>query len=72
MGHNANLVRKIKSISPAELVTIGATTGVPIATLMKIRSGETKNPRGATLDAIDQYFHRASTAARVSDTRECA
>lgn len=47
---------KISACSYKELETVSADTGVPYGTLMKIKAGETENPRINTIQPLLNYF----------------
>ena len=49
-------MRKIKESRGYSLAMLSAYTGIPSVTLQKVFSGETKNPRKATLDAIERVL----------------
>lgn len=47
---------KIDSCSYKELETVAVDTGVPYGTLMKIKAGQTDNPRINTIQPLLKYF----------------
>ena len=51
--------QKISACSYKQLETISADTGVPYGTLMKIKAGQTENPRIKTIQPLYDYFQKA-------------
>ncbi|OFZ67941.1 MAG: hypothetical protein A2V79_05475 [Betaproteobacteria bacterium RBG_16_56_24] len=47
---------KIDACSYKELETVSLDTGVPYGTLMKIKAGQTDNPRINTIQPLLKYF----------------
>lgn len=45
-------------MSIQELTALSATTGVPLATIIKLRHGTTRNPRIATVQPLFEHFQR--------------
>lgn len=54
--NTAEVIIAVRSCSEAQLRAIEAATGVPLPTLAKIRYGETKDPRGSTVDKLREHF----------------
>jgi predicted transcriptional regulator len=73
MGMNSNLpsalsVReRLRQLRPAELVRLSDRSGVPHATLMKIRTGQTRNPG---IETVLQFLpHLDSMATEPTTTQ---
>lgn len=52
MDTYADVIDRVKRLSESELRKLNERSGVPLATLIKIRYGVTSDPRGSTLDGI--------------------
>jgi len=42
----------LRRVAPSELAELAASTGVPLPTLVKVRNGQTSNPRIETVRAV--------------------
>lgn len=60
MGTNADVIDRVKRLSESQLRTLNKRSGVPLATLIKIRYGVTSDPRGSTLDGIKDGLLKTS------------
>lgn len=49
---------KLRAEAYRNLPEVARDSGVPESTLKKIRSGEVKDPRVSTVQALYAYFHR--------------
>lgn len=58
----SQVVAKVRDCTEAQLRSIAQATGVPEATLAKIRYGVTNDPRGSTVDALRRYFVQREAA----------
>lgn len=58
----SQVVAKVRDCTEAQLRLIAQATGVPEATLAKIRYGVTNDPRGSTVDALRAYFAQREEA----------
>jgi len=54
------ILKRLENRPQADLVAISEQSGVPFHTLLKIASGETKNPRVRTVEQLQRYFERAA------------
>jgi len=65
---------KIDSCSYKELEGVAADTGVPYGTLMKIKAGQTDNPRINTIQPLLKYFTAQSEKNKpeLADGKESA
>lgn len=55
----SQVIARVRGCTESQLRAISQATGVPEATLAKIRYGVTNDPRGSTVDALRAYFARA-------------
>lgn len=58
----SQVVAKVRGCTESQLREIAQATGVPEATLAKIRYGVTHDPRGSTVDALRAYFSEREAA----------
>lgn len=54
---------RVDALSYKELEGVALETGVPYGTLMKIKAGETENPRINTIQPLLNYFKNINKAA---------
>lgn len=54
---------KLRAESYSNLPVVAKNSGVPESTIKKIRSGEVKDPRISTVQALYAYFHSAGGGA---------
>jgi hypothetical protein len=52
------VLERLKSEPPHELHGISSESGVPFATLRKLRDATTKNPRMQTMQRLAAYYER--------------
>lgn len=52
----STVVFNLRSVKWGQLPQLAHITGVPESTIKKIRSGEVKNPRINTIEALHNYF----------------
>ncbi len=59
----SQVVARVRTCTEAQLRHIAQATGVPEATLAKIRYGVTNDPRGSTVDALRAHFEKVEREA---------
>lgn len=60
--NTSDVIAAIRGCSEAQLREIEQATGVPVATLAKIRYGVTTDPRGSTVDKLRGFFDSRASA----------
>lgn len=50
---------KVSACTYKQLESVAVATGVPYGTLMKIKAGQTENPRIKTIQPLYDYFRKA-------------
>jgi predicted transcriptional regulator len=68
----ADVRAKLASLSQSELEVLAAKCGVPLPTLVKIKYGQTENPRLDTVRAIWPELINAQSAPAVDARQEAA
>ncbi|TEA78664.1 helix-turn-helix domain-containing protein [Allopusillimonas ginsengisoli] len=56
-----SVVAQLRGVKWSSLPQLADDTGVPESTIKKIRSGEVKDPRISTIEALHSYFTARST-----------
>lgn len=59
----ADVAESLKPLSNQQLEWLAVRSGVPYHTLLKIRSGETANPR---IDTVRQFLCHVASAAKTA------
>lgn len=54
----SGVVQQLRRTKWSQLPQLAQAAGVPESTIKKIRSGEVKDPRFSTVQALDGYFRR--------------
>lgn len=63
MNVEGGALRRIKNATEAELREVAKGSGVPLATLQKIKYDVTRDPRYSTVMALVRYFARLDRKA---------
>lgn len=58
-----DLISRLELEQAGEIRRIAAASGIPYATLRKIRARETKDPRCSTVEKLRDYYTRRQSGA---------
>lgn len=74
MAQFHDVLSALRRMSPGQVRPLADRAGVPIHTVMKIRSGETDNPRVRTVEALAQALASAGGPddAQAAESAEAA
>jgi len=66
-------IERLRRCSRSDIRVISEKTGLPFHTLCKIATGETKDPRVSTIQALTEYYEAADVTIHAAhDEQEAA